>query len=124
MARHLIDKRALTLLTMALPNDMYARVDSLTSARDVWLEIDQQMQGGDKALESQKESALNYNNKSTLLQTFKSKNVKINECNRMSYYSNPKLQIKCSRIFIKNNVQLSEPFTSLATHRSFSLVYP
>src|SRR5215216_4105454 len=58
-ARHLVDKRALTLLIMALPNDMYARVDSLTNARDVWLEIEQQMQGGDTALESQKESALN-----------------------------------------------------------------
>ncbi|KAJ9535248.1 hypothetical protein OSB04_un001660 [Centaurea solstitialis] len=58
-ARHLIDKRALTLLIMALPNDMYARVDSLTNARDVWLEIEQQMQGGDSAVESQKESALN-----------------------------------------------------------------
>ncbi|KAJ9561522.1 hypothetical protein OSB04_006682 [Centaurea solstitialis] len=46
-------------VTMALPNDMYARVDSLTNARDVWLEIEQQMQGGDTAVESQKESALN-----------------------------------------------------------------
>ncbi|KAJ9545057.1 hypothetical protein OSB04_024764 [Centaurea solstitialis] len=59
IAHHLIDKRALTLLIMALPNDMYARVDSLTNARDVWLEIEQQMQGGDTALESQKERALN-----------------------------------------------------------------
>ncbi|KAJ9547204.1 LOW QUALITY PROTEIN: hypothetical protein OSB04_019747 [Centaurea solstitialis] len=39
-ARHLIDKRVLTLLIMALPNDMYARVDSLTNARDVSLEIE------------------------------------------------------------------------------------
>ncbi|KAJ9567275.1 hypothetical protein OSB04_003241 [Centaurea solstitialis] len=59
MARHLIDKRALTLLIMALPNDMYTRVDSLTNARDVWLEIEQQLQGRDTTLESQKESALN-----------------------------------------------------------------
>ncbi|KAJ9543890.1 hypothetical protein OSB04_023597 [Centaurea solstitialis] len=59
IARHLVDKRARTLLIMALPNDMYARVDSLTNARDVWLVIEQQMQGGDTALESQKESALN-----------------------------------------------------------------
>ncbi|KAJ9561624.1 hypothetical protein OSB04_006784 [Centaurea solstitialis] len=59
IARHLVDKRALTLLIMALPNDMYPRVDSLTNARDVWLEIEQQMQGGDTTLESQKESALN-----------------------------------------------------------------
>ena len=28
-----VDERAFTLLTMALPNDMYARVDSLTSAK-------------------------------------------------------------------------------------------
>ncbi|KAJ9542233.1 hypothetical protein OSB04_028739 [Centaurea solstitialis] len=32
--RHLIDKCALTLLIMALPNDMYAQVESLTNARD------------------------------------------------------------------------------------------
>ncbi|KAJ9546764.1 hypothetical protein OSB04_019307 [Centaurea solstitialis] len=59
IARHLVDKRALTLLIMALPNDMYTRVDILTNARDVWLEIEQQMQGGHTTLKSQKESALN-----------------------------------------------------------------
>ncbi|KAJ9544698.1 hypothetical protein OSB04_024405 [Centaurea solstitialis] len=50
-ARAAIDKRALTLLTMALPNDMFARVDSCKDARSMWLGIEQQIQGGDKALE-------------------------------------------------------------------------
>ena len=34
-----VDDRALQLLTMALPNDMYAMVDSLTTAKEVWDEI-------------------------------------------------------------------------------------
>src|SRR5581483_11409409 len=41
-SRAAIDKRALTLLIMALPPDMYCRVDSLTNARDIWNEIEQQ----------------------------------------------------------------------------------
>src|SRR5581483_11795856 len=57
--RHAIDKRAMALLIMALPNDMYARVDSYDNARDIWNEIEQQMQGGDTASEYQKESAMN-----------------------------------------------------------------
>ncbi|KAJ9544053.1 hypothetical protein OSB04_023760 [Centaurea solstitialis] len=43
--RHEIDKRAMSLLIMALPNDMYSRVDSFDNARDIWIEIEQQMQG-------------------------------------------------------------------------------
>src|SRR5581483_2907242 len=57
--RHEVDKRAMALLIMALPNDMYARVDSFDNARDIWIEIEQQMQGGDTASEYQKESAMN-----------------------------------------------------------------
>ncbi|KAJ9545009.1 hypothetical protein OSB04_024716 [Centaurea solstitialis] len=58
-ARAAIDKRALTLLTMVLPNDMFARVDSCKDGRSIWLGIELQMQGGDKALEGQKENAMN-----------------------------------------------------------------
>ncbi|KAJ9560903.1 hypothetical protein OSB04_006063 [Centaurea solstitialis] len=36
-ARAAVEKCALSLLTMALPNDMYAWVDSLTNARDMWI---------------------------------------------------------------------------------------
>ncbi|KAJ9556868.1 hypothetical protein OSB04_011482 [Centaurea solstitialis] len=39
-ARAAIDKRALTLLTMALPNDMFARVDNYKDARSMWMGID------------------------------------------------------------------------------------
>ncbi|KAJ9555952.1 hypothetical protein OSB04_010566 [Centaurea solstitialis] len=40
-ARHEIDKRAMSLLIMSLPNDMYSRVDSFDNARDIWNEIEQ-----------------------------------------------------------------------------------
>ena len=53
-----IDERALALLTMAIPNDMYARVDNLTSAKEVWDETELQLQGGESALESEKEIAI------------------------------------------------------------------
>jgi len=43
---------------MALPNDMYARVDSLTTAKVVWDEIELQLQGGESALESEKEISM------------------------------------------------------------------
>jgi len=38
---------------MALPNDMYARVDSLTSTKDVWDEIEFQLEDGEEAKESE-----------------------------------------------------------------------
>ena len=44
-----VDERALSLLTMALPNDMYSRVDSLSTAKEVWDEIELQLQGGEEA---------------------------------------------------------------------------
>ena len=43
---------------MALPNDMYAIVDSLKSAKAIWLELELQMQGGEKAMESKRENAM------------------------------------------------------------------
>ncbi|KAJ9535116.1 hypothetical protein OSB04_un001807, partial [Centaurea solstitialis] len=119
-ARHLIDKRALTLLIMALPNDMYARVDSLTNARDVWLEIEQQMQGGDTALESQKESALNAyegfkaRDNESLTESYQRLNAFVNDLRRLGV---EKTKYEVNVKFLKNltpewqnlaiNIQLS-----------------
>ena len=43
---------------MALPNDMYARVDSLTTAKEVWDEIELQLQGGEEAKNDENEIAI------------------------------------------------------------------
>ena len=40
---------------MALPNEMYSRVDCLTTAKEVWDEIELQLQGGEEAIEDEKE---------------------------------------------------------------------
>ena len=53
-----VDERALSLLTMALPNDKYARVDSLGTAKEVWDEIELQLQGGEEAKKDEKEIAI------------------------------------------------------------------
>ena len=44
-----VDDRALSLLNMALINEMYARVDCLTSAKMVWDEIELQLEGGEES---------------------------------------------------------------------------
>ncbi|KAJ9566831.1 hypothetical protein OSB04_002797 [Centaurea solstitialis] len=89
-----IDKRALTLLTMALPNDMFARVDSCKDARSMWLGIEQQIQGGDKALEGQKENAMNAYESfcaregETLTDTYNRLNICVNDLQRFGLEKN------------------------------------
>ncbi|KAJ9541998.1 hypothetical protein OSB04_028504 [Centaurea solstitialis] len=93
-ARAAIDKRALTLLTMALPNDMFARVDSCKDARAMWLGIEHQMQGGDKALEGQKENAMNAYESfcaregETLTETYNRLNICVNDLRRLGLEKN------------------------------------
>ncbi|KAJ9545008.1 hypothetical protein OSB04_024715 [Centaurea solstitialis] len=134
-ARHLIDKRALTLLIMALPNDMYARVDSLTNARDVWLEIEQQMQGGDSAVESQKESALNAyegfkaRENEPLIESYQRLNAFVNDLRRLGV---EKSKYEVNVKFLKNlnqewqnmaiNIQLIRNLGTLGLHDLFSMM--
>ncbi|KAJ9556276.1 hypothetical protein OSB04_010890 [Centaurea solstitialis] len=134
-ARHLVDKRALTLLIMALPNDMYARVDSLTNARDVWLEIEQQMQGGDTALESQKESALNAyegfkaRETESLSESYQRLNAFVNDLRRLGV---EKSKYEVNVKFLKNltsawqnlaiNLQLSRNLGIMGLHDLFSMM--
>ncbi|KAJ9544909.1 hypothetical protein OSB04_024616 [Centaurea solstitialis] len=133
--RHLIDKRALTLLIMALPNDMYARVDSRTNARDVWLEIEQQMQGGDTALESQKESALNAyegfkaRENESLTESYQRLNAFVNDLRRLGV---EKTKYEVNVKFLKNltpewqnlaiNIQLSRNLGIMGLHDLFSMM--
>ncbi|KAJ9545300.1 hypothetical protein OSB04_025007 [Centaurea solstitialis] len=135
MARHLIDKRALTLLIVALPDDMYARVDSLTSARDVWLEIEQQMQGGDAALESQKESALNAyegfraRENESLTESYQRLNSFVNDLRRLRV---EKTKYEVNVKFLKNlmqewknmaiNIQRSRNLGAMGLHDLFSMM--
>ena len=56
--RAAVDDRALSLLTMALTNEMYARVDCLTSAKAVRDEIELQLEGGVESKESEREIAM------------------------------------------------------------------
>ncbi|KAJ9547455.1 hypothetical protein OSB04_019998 [Centaurea solstitialis] len=40
-----LDEKALTLLTMAIPNDLFNRVDSRNTAKELWDELEKQFQG-------------------------------------------------------------------------------
>ncbi|KAJ9545332.1 hypothetical protein OSB04_025039 [Centaurea solstitialis] len=133
--RHEIDKRAMALLIMALPNDMYSRVDSFDNARDIWIEIEQQMQGGDTASEYQKESAMNayegfHAKEGELLHdSYQRLNSLVNDLRRLKV---EKTRYEVNVKFLKNlnpewrnlaiNIQLSRNLGQMGLHDLFSMM--
>ncbi|KAJ9541871.1 hypothetical protein OSB04_028377 [Centaurea solstitialis] len=136
-ARAAIDKRALTLLTMALPNDMFARVDSCKDARAMWLGIEQQMQGGDKALEGQKENAMNAYESfcaregETLTETYNRLNICVNDLRRLGleknkYEVNVKFLKRLNKLWqsVTISIQVSQNLGQLGLHDLYSMMLP
>ncbi|KAJ9561267.1 hypothetical protein OSB04_006427 [Centaurea solstitialis] len=136
-ARAAIDKRALTLLTMALPNDMFARVDSYKDARAMWLGIEQQMQGGDKALEGQKENAMNAYESfcaregETLTETYNRLNICVNDLRRLGleknkYEVNVKFLKRLNKLWqsVTIRIQVSQNLGQLGLHDLYSMMLP
>ncbi|KAJ9565209.1 hypothetical protein OSB04_001175 [Centaurea solstitialis] len=136
-ARAAIDKRALTLLTMALPNDMFARVDSCKDARAMWLGIEQQMQGGDKALEGQKENAMNAYESfcaregETLTETYNHLNICVNDLRRLGleknkYEVNVKFLKRLNKLWqsVTISIQVSQNLGQLGLHDLYSMMLP
>ncbi|KAJ9565913.1 hypothetical protein OSB04_001879 [Centaurea solstitialis] len=133
--RHEIDKRAMSLLIMSLPNDMYSRVDSFDNARDIWIEIEQQMQGGDTASEFQKESAMNayegfHAREGELLHdSYQRLNSLVNDLRRLKV---EKSRYEVNVKFLKNlnpewrnlaiNIQLSRNLGQMGLHDLFSMM--
>ncbi|KAJ9536116.1 hypothetical protein OSB04_un000710 [Centaurea solstitialis] len=134
-ARHEIDKRAMSLLIMSLPNDMYSRVDSFDNARDIWNEIEQQMQGGDTASEFQKESAMNAyegfhaREGEQLHDSYQRLNSLVNDLRRLKV---EKSRYEVNVKFLKNlnpewrnlaiNIQLSRNLGQMGLHDLFSMM--
>ncbi|KAJ9542979.1 hypothetical protein OSB04_029485 [Centaurea solstitialis] len=134
-AQAAIDKRALTLLTMALPNDMYARVDSCKDARSMWLGIEQQVQRGEKALESQRENAMNAyegfcaRDGETLTDSYNRLNSYVNNLRRLGteknrYEVNVKLLKRLSSQWqaVTISIQVSQNLGKLALHDLYSMM--
>ncbi|KAJ9552478.1 hypothetical protein OSB04_016523 [Centaurea solstitialis] len=136
-ARAAIDKRALTLLTMALPNDMFARVDSCKDARSMWLGVEQQMQGGDKAFEGQKENAMNAYESfcaregETLTDTYNRLNICVNDLRRLGlennkYEVNVKFLKRLNKLWqsVTISIQVSQNLGQLGLHDLYSMMLP
>ncbi|KAJ9558198.1 hypothetical protein OSB04_012812 [Centaurea solstitialis] len=133
--RHEIHKRAMSLLIMSLPNDMYSRVDSFDNARDIWNEIEQQMQGGDTASEFQKESAMNAyegfhaREGEMLHDSYQRLNSLVNDLRRLKV---EKSRYEVNVKFLKNlnpewrnlaiNIQLSRNLGQMGLHDLFSMM--
>ncbi|KAJ9544024.1 hypothetical protein OSB04_023731 [Centaurea solstitialis] len=136
-ARAAIDKRALTLLTMALPNDMFTRVDNCKDARAMWLGIEQQMQGGDKALEGQRENAMNAYESfcaregETLTETYNRLNICVNDLRRLGleknkYEVNVKFLKRINKLWqsVTISIQVSQNLGQLGLHDLYSMMLP
>ena len=129
------DKRALTLLTMALPNDVYCMVDSLDNAKAVWEELEKQLVGGEKALMSQKHNAMNAyegfkaKESENLSESYRRLNALVNDLRRNGVQkSNYEINIK----FLKNlnsswkqvsvYLQMTQNLETMGLHDLYSIM--
>ncbi|KAJ9545075.1 hypothetical protein OSB04_024782 [Centaurea solstitialis] len=53
-----LDDKALTLLTMAIPNDLFNRVDSRNTAKELWDELEKQFQGTERSIQAKLNQAI------------------------------------------------------------------
>ncbi|KAJ9542222.1 hypothetical protein OSB04_028728 [Centaurea solstitialis] len=53
-----IDDKALTFLTMAIPNDLFSRVDSRKTAKGLWDELEKQFQGTERSIQAKLNQAI------------------------------------------------------------------
>ncbi|KAI3735489.1 hypothetical protein L6452_14988 [Arctium lappa] len=58
-ALHKIDEEALIYLTMAIPNDIYNRVDSRETAKVMWDELERQFQGTERSIQAKLNQSIN-----------------------------------------------------------------
>ncbi|KAJ9566590.1 hypothetical protein OSB04_002556 [Centaurea solstitialis] len=136
-AQAAINKRALTLLTMALPNDMYARVESCKDARSMWLGIEQQLQGGEKAVERQRENAMNAydgfcaRDGETLTDSYNRLNSYVNDLRRLAleknkYEVNVKFlkRLSSQRQAVTISIQVSQNLGKLELHDLYNMMLP
>ncbi|KAJ9545175.1 hypothetical protein OSB04_024882 [Centaurea solstitialis] len=53
-----LDEKAITLLTMAIPNDLFNRVDSRNTAKELWDELEKQFQGTERSIQAKLNQAI------------------------------------------------------------------
>ncbi|KAJ9556912.1 hypothetical protein OSB04_011526, partial [Centaurea solstitialis] len=53
-----LDDKALSLLTMAIPNDLFNRVDSRNTAKELWDELEKQFQGTERSIQAKLNQAI------------------------------------------------------------------
>ena len=133
--RKAVEERAFARLAMALPNDMYARVDSLKSAKDIWLELELQMQGGEKAMESKRENAMcayegfSARESESLTESYNRLNTYINDLRQLGM---EKTKYELNIKFLKNlhsewrqvaiNLQMSQNLGQFGLHDLYSML--
>ncbi|KAI3758666.1 hypothetical protein L6452_06237 [Arctium lappa] len=58
-AQHELAKKAKRLIIMAIPNDIFQSLDSCETSKDLWLELEKQLEGGAKTLKNNRALCIN-----------------------------------------------------------------
>ncbi|KAI3770174.1 hypothetical protein L6452_01297 [Arctium lappa] len=58
-AQHELAKKAKRLIIMAIPNDIFQSLDSCETSKDLWLELEKQLEGGAKTLKNSRALCIN-----------------------------------------------------------------
>ncbi|KAI3685588.1 hypothetical protein L6452_34837 [Arctium lappa] len=58
-AQHELAKKAKRLIIMAIPNDIFQSLDSCETSKDLWLELEKQLEGGAKILKNNRALCIN-----------------------------------------------------------------
>ncbi|KAJ9561608.1 hypothetical protein OSB04_006768 [Centaurea solstitialis] len=79
-----IDDKALTFLTMAIPNDLFNRVDSRKTAKELWDELEKQFQGMERSIQAKLNQAIGFKalEGETLADSYSRFNIILNDLRR------------------------------------------
>ncbi|KAI3770503.1 hypothetical protein L6452_01638 [Arctium lappa] len=114
------DEEALIYLTMAIPNDIYNRVDSRNSAKEVWDELSRQFEGSEVSIQAKQNLCINayegFHAKEgeTLLETYNKYNIILNDLRRNN------ISKSASEINYKFNKNLNPEWKNFAINLQMS----
>ncbi|KAI3667080.1 hypothetical protein L6452_42124 [Arctium lappa] len=116
-ALHELAKKAKRLLIMAIPNDIFQTLDSCETSKDLWLELEKQLEGGAKTLKNNRALFINEYfafkalSGESIQSTYNRYNSLINKCKRYGIH----------RTFEEKNVRFIQSLNDEWLHLTMSM---
>ncbi|XP_024963256.1 uncharacterized protein LOC112503448 [Cynara cardunculus var. scolymus] len=134
--RVLIDKKALTYMLMAIPNELFNRVDSRGSAKELWDELEKHMLGSEKSIQTRMNQCASayegfraHENES-ILESYNRFNVNLNDLRRNGIQKSMfEINYKCLKNLRSEwyslvvNLQMNKNMSEEDIHDIYSILY-